>query len=136
MPGAPTPNLQLTVPTVGGDTNNWGNELNTDLLLIDALGAFNAISVSGNTNINLGTSPEVVVFVTTAAGTISVVLPSAVSHAYHAVTVKKVDSGLGTVAITSLAGQMDGNATWNLINQYQFVRFISDGSNWNVVSKT
>lgn len=30
-----TANLGLTVPTVGADADNWGNDLNTDLALID-----------------------------------------------------------------------------------------------------
>ncbi|HVW75212.1 MAG TPA: hypothetical protein VHC39_16360 [Rhizomicrobium sp.] len=29
-------NLGMTIPTVGADTDNWGNDLNTDLGLIDA----------------------------------------------------------------------------------------------------
>lgn len=31
-----TTNLGMTIPTVGADTDNWGNDLNTDLGLIDA----------------------------------------------------------------------------------------------------
>lgn len=37
MPGSPTTIYGLTVPTVGGDTNNWGGELNTDLATLDTI---------------------------------------------------------------------------------------------------
>lgn len=49
-----TTNLGMTVPTVGADTDNWGNDLNTDLGLIDAfagklMGAPEAVLASAAT---------------------------------------------------------------------------------------
>ena len=37
MPGTPTTNYELIVPTVGGDSNQWGGYLNTDLNSVDAI---------------------------------------------------------------------------------------------------
>src|SRR5580658_5923489 len=53
MPDPQTPAKGLTQPQVGGDNNEWGYLLNTDLALIDsALGGTLALSVSGNTTLN------------------------------------------------------------------------------------
>jgi len=35
MPNSPTPNMGLTPPTVSGDFNEWGGELNNDLSIVD-----------------------------------------------------------------------------------------------------
>lgn len=37
MPGSPTTIYGLIVPTVGGDTNSWGGELNTNLATLDGI---------------------------------------------------------------------------------------------------
>jgi hypothetical protein len=48
MPSGTTPNLGLTLPTINGDSNVWGNELNSDLIIIDeAVPSFLAPGLSG-----------------------------------------------------------------------------------------
>src|SRR4029077_14831696 len=37
MPNAPTPIYGLVIPTVSGDTNIWGGELNGDLATLDTI---------------------------------------------------------------------------------------------------
>lgn len=61
MPGSPSPNKGYIIPTVFGDLNIWGNELNTNFTNIDLnLGGTLSIALSGTTatvsgsNINYG----------------------------------------------------------------------------------
>jgi hypothetical protein len=65
--------------------------------------------------------------------TSTVSLPSAVGFKQILFTIKKMFSG-GTVVISAPAGQtIDGNASYTLTNQYQYVAVISDGANWGIV---
>jgi hypothetical protein len=63
-----TDNLGLTPPTVGGDSDIWGNELNTDLDLIDAFagrlttGAM--VDVASGTTCDIGAAANTVVRIT------------------------------------------------------------------------
>jgi hypothetical protein len=136
MPGPATPNLGLTVPTVGGDANIWGTELNNDLAIIDGLGIYTTISVVATSTISFTTYPELFAFITTGAAAITVNIPSAPLSRGRSLILKKLDSGVGSATITPAAGTIDGFSTWILSNQYQFVRMVSDGANWNVVAKT
>lgn len=61
MPGSPSPNKGYIIPTVFGDLNIWGNELNTNFTNIDLnLGGTLSVALSGSTaavsgsNINYG----------------------------------------------------------------------------------
>lgn len=48
-----TPAKDLTLPTVNGDSNDWGGLINTNFSTIDtALGGTLALSISGNTTLN------------------------------------------------------------------------------------
>jgi len=50
--GTPTPNKGYTLPTVNGDLNIWGTELNTSLSIIDLnMGGNAAVNVAGNTDV-------------------------------------------------------------------------------------
>jgi hypothetical protein len=133
MPNAPTPNLGLTVPTVGGDFNMWGGELNTDLAILDGLGSAAIFSPSINFPVQFGTFPETFVMAASGALGITVTLPPAATVPGRIVTVKKVDAVFANVTVAPIAGTIDGNATYLLGNQYQYVRVLSDGSNWKIV---
>ncbi|HEY2009524.1 MAG TPA: tail fiber domain-containing protein [Rhizomicrobium sp.] len=67
-----TTNLGMTVPTVGADTDNWGNDLNTDLGLIDAFagklmpGAEVTLASAATTDIGNAASTAVAISGTTA----------------------------------------------------------------------
>ena len=41
-----TPNLSITLPTVGGSTNTWGAELNTGITVIDTIFSLTGTDVS------------------------------------------------------------------------------------------
>lgn len=79
--GALTPNLGLTVPTVGGDTGPlYAQEINGDLTLLDScLGGVNSLNVGGNVNVTLNTSQSqnlIQLFTGTLTGSITVYLPA------------------------------------------------------------
>jgi len=46
MPDDPTPNLGLTLPTVGADSGNWGQLLNQSFITIDNLFPQGKIDIS------------------------------------------------------------------------------------------
>lgn len=72
-----------------------------------------------------------VVNVTTGAGTVTVTLPDATLSKGTFYTIKKVDSGTGLVAVTPQTGQnIEGDTSFELVNQYQYVEIYSDGTNW------
>jgi hypothetical protein len=133
MPGAPTPNLGLTVPTVGGDVGTWGNELNTDLAILDGLGAFSALAVNTSGVEASGIFPEAVILATGGVLGITRTLPNPAVWKNKIFTYKKVDAGAGPITIVTPSGLIDGAATYVLFNQYQTVRLMSDGVNVNVV---
>lgn len=120
------------MPTVGGDFNIWGNELNTDLLILDGLGASPASTPSASGPIVLGNLIETFVMATGGLG-ITLTTPAPNTFTGKIITVKKVDSGFGAVTIVPTAGSIDGNASYLLVNQYQFVRLYSDGTNLQIV---
>jgi len=131
MPGTPTPILGLTVPTVGGDSNTWGNELNGDLAILDNLGAAPNTSFTVNTNAAATVFPESVWRGTTGSSTITLTLPApSAANLGKIFTVKKVDAGTGTLVV---AGTIDGATNYSLYNQYQYVRVQSNGSSYDII---
>ena len=134
MPGPPTPNLGLTVPTVNGDFGIWGNELNTDLAIIDALGAIPSSASAAGRTLVYSVAPINRAYETAGAGGITDVLPTAIGHRGQGFFIKKVDSAAGAVLITTTLSQtIDGAATYSLVNQWQYVWVESDGANWQIV---
>lgn len=133
MPGPPTPNLGLTVPTVGGDVNTWGTELNGDLAILDGLGAYTVYQTSIGLLVAFTIFPEVIVLASGGAGGIAVQLPACSAWAKKAALIKKVDATVGVVSVSCLSGQIDGFPSYPLVNQFQYVRLLSDGVNANVI---
>ena len=137
MPGPPTPILGLSVPTVGGDSGSWGNELNSDLAILDGLGAAGVSASSTGRTLAYGTNPFSRAYETGGAGGITDVLPTAIGHAGQGFLVKKVDAGAGAVTIATTGGQtIDGLSTYVLTNQYQYVWVESDGANFQVIGNS
>lgn len=121
------------MPTVGGDYNTWGNELNGDLAIIDALGAFAVNQVSASGGLTLGVNPITVFMATGGALGIVSIVPSPASFPGRILIVKKVDAANGSVELVPLSGNMDGAPNYTLFNQYQYVIFYSDGTNLNII---
>lgn len=134
MPNPATPLLGLTVPTVGGDNNNWGTELNADLAILDSLGALNIQAINASAAAVLGVFPETLVRVTTGALTIVYTLLSPASCNGRIWTVKKVDAGAGQVSIVAAGGALiEGQPSWIRANQFAYVRLISNGVGYDVI---
>lgn len=70
---------------------------------------------------------------TTAAFTVT--LPTAANICGKVFTIKKTDSGANAVTVGTTSSQtIDGATTYSLATQYKYVKVMSDGSNWQVVS--
>ena len=131
MPSS-TPILGLPLPTVGGDANTWGAELNVGLLISDNLGAASVVNVSSAYVATRPIFPETIIRVTTSGLNIPVTLPASASVAGKIYTVKKLDAGVGTVRILAADG-IDNQTEWDLTNQFQFVRVYANGSSYDVI---
>src|SRR5271154_2592808 len=112
MPGAPTPNLGLTVPTVGGDNNQWGAEINGDLAIIDQLGVALTFPQGSSFLATQGLTPETTYRVTTGPGNVNASLSATTIG--KIITIKKIDSGAGSVVVI---GSIDGQGSYLLTNQ-------------------
>jgi len=62
-----------------------------------------------------------------------ITLPSAAANTDRLLTIKKTDSGVGLVTVTSAGSStIDGATTFVLTNQYEKVTIVCDGTNWFV----
>lgn len=130
MPNAPTPNLGLAVPTVGGDVGAWGGELNGNLSLIDSLlGAVKVVVANSSQTIVLG-QPFTFIEATAGAAGIALTLSVPAPVIGWVVIVKMMDTGIGGVTLAGLSGNIEGAPNYQLVNQNQVGAFIWDGVNW------
>ena len=121
--------LGLTVPSVGGDINAWGAELNADLALLDALGAAQILIISSNTVVAL-TQPVTIILAISGATGVTITLPNPAFNKGRMVWVKKTDTGAGPVTLTPLAGNIENGSNYQLVNQLQSVLLAPDAVNW------
>lgn len=129
MPGTPTPNLGLTVPIVGGDSNQWGAFLNIDLQIIDQLGVTTSLAQGASFTAVAGIGPITVYRLTTGGANINVNLPPPSVCAGKTFMFKKVDAGVGSAIVI---GAIDGQASYILANQFQFLVVTSNGTSFDV----
>lgn len=75
------------------------------------------------------------ILVTTGASQRTINLPAVANNTGRVITIKKVDSGAGTILIDTPGSEtIDGAAQNEIIAQYGYVTLVSDGSNWNVTA--
>lgn len=86
-------------------------------------------------NVNFSAQVLNAYFVTTGSSTIITTLPTAVGNSGDVIFFKKVDSGVGLVSVATTSAQtIDGLSTYSLVDQWQFLEVVSDGSNWQIIS--
>jgi hypothetical protein len=134
MPNTPTPTLGLAVPSVGSDVNQWGGELNSDLAIIDNLGDFPLLIVAASGTLAFSNVPETIIEAFGGAGGITLNLPIGIPAGINrSFVIKKMDATNGIVAVNALVSTIDGSSSYDLFNQYQYLRVLWDGSQWIVI---
>jgi hypothetical protein len=133
--------------STNGDITVGGTQTSPTVTLNSGTGANQIVKRDANGNIlNMGyqitpisinttltPSQSGIIMVTTGSSAITVTLPNAVGNAQLMYTIKKADSGSGTVTIATTASQtIDGVSTKTLTNQYANITVVSDGANWVV----
>jgi len=136
MPGTPTPILGLTVPTVGGDNNTWGTELNGNLSILDLLGAAGVFPVSSAFTVVSGSQFERFYRVITGGLNVPGVLPDPGTIPPGKIfTIMMADTG-GTITLSCInpAVTIQGLTTFQITNQYGVARLLANGVNYDVIA--
>jgi len=124
-----TTTLNLTLPTVGGDSNTWGTKLNTALTIVNSLGGVQVVNVSSAYLATFTPYPEMIIRVMTSGLNIPITLPNSASVQGKIYVVKKLDAGAGAAQILSQGTDtIDNQTEWDLTNQYQYVRLYANGT--------
>jgi hypothetical protein len=84
-------------------------------------------SITTNTTLN---NSHDIVKVNAAGGNITVTLPGASAYQGIAFTIKRTDNSKNACTV---AGQIDGSASYNLTTQYKYVTVLSNGTAWDVI---
>ena len=132
------------LPTVGGDTGNWGTVLNSFLgvSLVQSgtyAGSITLVSQQ-TTNYTIGSQSSLTtggetVLANAAGGSITITLPNpSTTNAYTIHNIKKTDpSTTNTVTIATSSGYIDGGSTAVLNIQYTSITVVSDGTQWWII---
>lgn len=132
--GTPTTKMNLTKPTIGGDTN-WGTLVNNNYDIIDNLAGYNTVSVSVSGSLSVGNGPTLVK-ATGGVGGITLTLPDAstAANAGRVFIIVKVDAAAGAITVNTTGGQtINGAATASVPNQWDRLTVQGDGANWIVI---
>lgn len=129
----PTNTLFMAVPnpTVGGDSNSWGTELNTCITAFDTLAVYNVVSVSATGSLGVFNGPALIKANAT-GGAIVLTLPDSTVAANkgRVYIVAKVDSSGNSVTLQGFGGQtISGAANVVLNTQWTTVTVQLDGAN-------
>jgi len=135
MPSGTTPILGLTIPTVGGDANQWGTELNGNLSLLDFLGGMGIFPVSSAFTVLPGPQFERFYRVTTGGLNVPGTLPDPATIPPGKVfTIMVADiGGSATLSCVNPAVTIQGQSTFVLANQFAVVRLLANGVNYDVI---
>ena len=145
-----TTNFGLSKPLVNDVTDQdlWGGELNTDLDSIDTL-----LLTCLNTSVTGKSANYTVVAPTSGStttgdagklltgnasgGIFTFTLPQASTCAGMRVAFKKIDSSSNAITLAAFAGDnIDGQASFSLTSQYNYVILVCTGSVWEIISQT
>lgn len=116
--GSLSPNIGLTLPTIGGDTGPlFAQEINGDLSIIDGVcGGVNSLSVAGNANVTL-TTPQaqnlIQQFTGALTGNVTVFLPAAGRfYAIENATTGNFSLSVGCLGGSNVQSVPQGLSTW------------------------
>jgi hypothetical protein len=74
------------------------------------------------------------ILVSTGSSQRTITLPAVASNSGRVITIKKTDSGTGSVLVdTPSTETIDGSAQYTIYTQYGMLRLTSDGSNWHIL---
>ena len=123
-------NAQLSSTSVS-DQIVIGNASNTSSYIYGALTTSGRISklVTVTTNYTILPSDEIITANSSSA--INIYLPSAIGITGRTYTIKNINTGFVTLRPNSFQ-KIDGSNTFDLSNQYSFVKVVSNGSKWLV----
>ena len=92
-------------------------------------------SIDASSSISFGESVRTLIKATAGAGGINLTLPTSVGISGQIVKVVMVDTGAGGVTLhTSAAQTINGAASYQLVNQWQYVEVTSDDENWIITA--
>lgn len=127
--------LKKNPVTDASDTFNFDIILNNNWDILEAWALKNDILkvTSKSANATLTNLERGIIGVTTGASTITITLPTAVT-AQISYLIKKIDSGAGTVTISTTSSQLiDGVSAKSITVQNGYIQVVSDGTGWQVV---
>lgn len=137
-----TPNYGFILPAVNSATDQdlWGGELNSNWSSIDGLleTATNFIkrAVTGTDTATTADRNTILLSDATSASYVQTLpLPATAADGFT-IIIKKIDSSANTVTVNGNGGDIDGASTFILVNQYDYLAVICDGTNWNIISQS
>lgn len=135
-PDAVTSDIVWKLPD--GDGSN-GQVMKTDgsgalgWASVATLSNFDTLSKSADYTITDSDDAKIVL-VTTGASDVTITLPTVADNTDRYIIIKKVDSGAGKVIVDGEGSEeIDGNTSFDLNSQYDFMEILSDGTAWNIV---
>ena len=136
----------LNTFTIGKGTNKVGIRSNSGVLqgqdnggswtnILGQTGSSGFTFVAVNsTNYSMANN-ESFATVTTGSSDRTITLPPAANVTGKEIVIKKVDSGTGGIIIEGdLTDTLDGSLNKTIGGQYSYMRVVSDGDNWHIVS--
>ena len=136
----------VRLPTVGGDSGNWGTVLNeylgtehgadgthskafTKHLIMKA-----TVVTSGATYAISGTADQIIIVNKTSGSATEVTLPSSpTAGMMYIIKDGKGDAATNNITITPAAGTIDGGANLIINGNYASVNLVYNGTEWNIV---
>ena len=106
-------------------TGNFQSQGSVSLKTVSKVFADSPYSVANSDNI---------IFCNAIGGNMTITLPSAVTFASRTITVKRTNTTANTVTVGSVAGNIDGSATYIIPGgTLNSITVISDGTNWYII---
>jgi hypothetical protein len=122
-------------PTAAAGTNT--TQLATTAFTMTAVSnAATTILSASKTSAYTATSNDGIILCDSSGGAFTVTLPAAASNSGKILRFKKTDTSTNAVTVDGNASEtIDGALTLKLCSRYDFLDIVSDGSNWQVISK-